>query len=90
MEADIDKHHWFPDEFVCTSRQFAGLAWLKTQRKIARLRLGPDAGYFTRPMLEAVTRVVRGLRGADPDDGLRGEIHWMEKRKDARRQHAVV
>lgn len=93
MENDIDKHLWYPDESVCSSRQYARLPWLKTQRKVAKLHLGPDTGFFTVRMLEVIGRVSKGLQGVDPDSP-GSEQRWLaarvSKRMTGERQYAVT
>jgi hypothetical protein len=57
---------WFHGEPTCRSRkQGAGIRWLQTQRRIARLE--NVEGYFTRVDLERIRKVRRGIRGSDPD-----------------------
>ena len=79
-DADVDKHLWYPDEPVCTSRRYSGVNWLRTQRKIAALHLRPDAGYFNVRMLGAINRVTPGLKGANPDDVPASENQWLAAR----------
>jgi len=77
---DLDKYHWFADESICPSKQFGTLPWIRKQRTIQKLGITSDAGYFTRRMLEAVARVTKGLKGADPDL-CNSERKWMKERK---------
>ena len=74
---ELDKQNWFPDEPICPLRRFSALPWIKKQRKIRRL-LDEDAGCFYKPMLDAITRVTKGLRGIDPDSDESVE-RWLKK-----------
>lgn len=74
---DLNKCNWFPDEPVCPLRRFSALPWVKKQRKIRRL-LDEDAGCFYKPMLDAISRVTKGLRGIDADSDESIE-RWLKK-----------
>ena len=41
--------------------------WVRRQRKIAKMGLPFETGYFTRAMLDHPCRLVRGIKGIDPD-----------------------
>jgi hypothetical protein len=41
--------------------------WVKRQRKIFRMGLPFETGYFTRAMLDHPCRLTRGIKGVDPD-----------------------
>jgi len=64
----IERGVWFPgdNEPICPAKKHARLPWVKTQRRIAKLKLG-DAGYFSVAMLLEVKRPTKSLRGASPD-----------------------
>lgn len=79
LESDLAYHLWYPDEQVCRSRKFSKLSWLKTQKKIAKLKLSPDIGYFTVDMLELINRVSRGIKGTNPDKP-HSKDRWIEQR----------
>jgi len=71
-------HIWYPDEEVCHMRNPPG--WVRKQRKIARLpQIDPDR-YFTIPMLQAIRRVGRGLRGANAEV-LSTDKGWLARRQ---------
>jgi hypothetical protein len=54
---------WFPDEDICRLADVP--AWVKRQRKVSRrAALG---GYFTLAMLEQDCRILKGMKGIDPD-----------------------
>jgi hypothetical protein len=80
---------WYPDGQVCRSRKFSRLSWLKTQKKIAKLKLSPDIGFFTVDMLELINRVSRGIKGANPDKPC-SKDRWLEQRKKAQRTSARI
>ena len=71
---------WYPDEGICRSRKFSKLSWLKTQKKIARLSLSSDIGYFTVNMFELIDRVSRGIKGVNPDKP-DSRTRWVKQRK---------
>jgi len=65
-----DKAIWYPDDDICYSKTISKPAWVSAQRKIQRLyRLGLiDSGEcFTRPMLEGLKRIGKGLHGMKPE-----------------------
>ena len=72
--------NWFADEGICSFRRFATHPMVLKQRKIVALGLGPDDGTFTEPMLEAVRRVSKGLRGIDPEHP-ESEEAWIAQRR---------
>jgi hypothetical protein len=71
---------WFPDEDVCRLSDVPD--WVKRQRKITRLGLPGEAGYFTKAMLEHPCRITKGLKGIDPDgtdrERERDEAAWFK------------
>ncbi|MGA2976370.1 MAG: hypothetical protein ABSF77_13755 [Spirochaetia bacterium] len=72
---------WFPNETVCPRKDFAGLSWIRRQRKIVHvLGLSFEAGSFTHRMLLQDFIVRRGLTGLDPDRGSsdRTEAAWLQ------------
>ena len=85
---DLDRCHWFADEPVCTARNYATVDWIQKQRKVAALRPRPE-GFFTVAMLQALGRIGKGLRGADPDTE-DSEQHWMEGRARRKKSYALV
>ena len=72
---------WYAREPVCRSIKFQDLSWIKKQKKIARLRLTEDDGYFTVKMLNSlhVAAITRNLKGADPNN-LDPEAEWLNQR----------
>ena len=69
---------WYPDEDICKARRFQTLDWLKKQKKIVKLGLNADAGYFTVSMLQTLTIMRKGLNGADADDYPASENRWLK------------
>lgn len=72
-------HIWYPDEEVCRSREQQRLPWVRKQKRIAKLGLGSDIGFFTVKMLNSVARISRGMKGADPDD-IDSVPKWLSQR----------
>jgi len=66
-----EKAVWYPDDNVCYSKAISKPAWVSAQRKIQRLyRQGfiDNGECFTRPMLEGLKRIVKGLHGIKPEN----------------------
>lgn len=57
---------WYPDEEICTSRNYSALPWIKRQRKIARKVRNKDF-FFTYEMLNHNCIVTVATEGIDPD-----------------------
>ena len=67
---------WYPDEPICRAKKFQDLSWIKKQRKIAKLKLNMDDGFYTVRMLNQIHVIPRSIRGADPADR-NAEIKWL-------------
>ena len=87
---------WYADEEICRSRAYAGLAWIRGQRKIGRVKA---RGYFTLEMLRRNCIVKRGIAGLDSDAEEEPQLRrWLadhterrgmsEEKKAALRQRA--
>jgi len=66
-----DKAVWYPEDEICHSKAIHKPAWVGTQRKIQRLYwrgLVNDDECFTRPMLEGLKRIGKGLHGMKPEN----------------------
>jgi len=61
---------WYPDEEVCNRRDRNKPKWLRTQRKIKRLKPDYSASYFTLEMLSKIKRVTKQITGINPDGRL--------------------
>ena len=59
------------------------MSWIRKQRRIAKLQPGPETGYFTKPMLDAIRRVHKQVRGANPDMK-NSEERWLHTRTRAK------
>ena len=90
LDPDVSKRIWLPEEDdteeICRNPEFAGLQFIKTQRKIVkalRKRPGERDDYFTFEMLNRDITVKSGLRGApsDPPDNVRDPLAWYERRE---------
>ena len=79
QENTLKDEVWYPDEKVCCLGKFKTLPWIKKQKKIAKLRLTADDGFFTVKMLEAIYAVTRALKGADSNK-LNSEKKWLKRR----------
>jgi hypothetical protein len=68
---------WFPSETICHRSS----AMVAKQRKVARLGLNDEAGYFTASMLNVDFLVRRGIHGLNPDRPLsereNEEAKWL-------------
>jgi hypothetical protein len=67
QEVTLKRGIWYGDEPVCSSETFQELGWIKKQRCIAAMKLKADDGFFTVRMLNALSVVSPGIKGADPD-----------------------
>jgi hypothetical protein len=66
---------WYADEEICRSRTYANLPWIRSQRKIGRVKA---RGYFTLEMLQRNCIVKRGITGLDPDAVEEPQLHrWL-------------
>ena len=66
LDRDIESGMWFPDEPICTAKQFGGLDWVRNQRKIKK-RARDKSRYFTLKMLKRNCRIRTGIKGLSPD-----------------------
>jgi len=73
----------YPDEEICRARKFQSLPWIKKQKRIAKLGLTVDDGFFTVTMLNAIQVVTKNLKGADPSD-FGSEAKWLKQRAEKR------
>jgi len=84
LQENTIKHGvWYADEGICRSRKFQGLPWIKKQKKIAKLRLTADDGFFSVRMLDSIKVITRKLKGADPDNP-NSEESWIKERSERR------
>lgn len=74
---------FYGDEQICRARKFQNLPWIRNQKKIARLGLTIDDGFFTVKMLSSIGAVTKNLKGADPDD-FDSEEKWLKERLQKR------
>jgi hypothetical protein len=61
---------WFRDEETCRRKDYAGLGWVRRQKKLVRAT-GRDreCGCFTVEMLAHQCQIRKGITGLDPDAG---------------------
>lgn len=66
LDREINTRTWFPDEPFCTFKGYQRLHWLKKQKKIAKIG-NYETGYFTKPILDSLQTIKRGIKGVNPD-----------------------
>jgi len=90
LDPEVSKKIWLPEENdteqICRNPEFAGLQFVRTQRKIVKaLRKRPEErdDYFTFEMLNRDITVKSGIKGApsDPPDNVRNSMAWYERRE---------
>jgi len=74
---------FYGDEEICRAKKFQSVRWIRTQKKIAKLGLTVDDGFFTVGMLTSIRAVTKNLKGADPDD-FDSEQKWLRHRLEKR------
>jgi len=79
LHDDLDDCLWYPDEDVCSSRGYTKLHWLKKQKRIKRLKLSSNVGYFTAKMLSSIKAVSKSIKGIDPDGRASIDV-WLGRR----------
>jgi len=79
----LERGVWYADEGICRARRLQTLPWLKKQKRIAKLGLTVDDGFFTVMMLDSIRVVTKHLKGADPDD-FASEQKWLKHRAEKR------
>jgi len=83
-ETSIKNGIFYPDEEICQRRDFQTLDWIQKQKAIVRAR-APNDKFFNIPMLEAITRVQKGITGIDPNQALdkakQAERNWIIARQ---------
>lgn len=70
---------WYPDEEICLLRAYGKLLWVRSQRKVAKVKA---EGYFTLEMLQQNCIIKKGLEGLDPDSTEDKELQlekWIKK-----------
>lgn len=65
-ESSLNCGIWYPDEEICSIREFGRLDWIKNQKKIARKVRNKDF-YFTSEMLSRNCVITVATEGLDPD-----------------------
>lgn len=79
-EQSLARGIWYCDEDICRARQFARVPWVRTQKKMAKVKAS-DEFFFTVAMLNSIGRVSKGLKGANPDASPDAERQWLEGRE---------
>ena len=84
LQENAIKHGvWYADENICRARKFQSLPWVKKQKRIAKLRLTAEDGFFSVKMLESLNRTTKSLKAGDPDD-FDSEAKWLKQRAGKR------
>lgn len=84
MQENTLKHGlWYPDEEICRARRFQSLPWVKKQKRIAKLGLTVDDGFFTVRMFDSIKAITENVKGANPDD-FGSEQKWLKQRAEKR------
>jgi len=74
---------WYADEEICRSRSHTALPWIRSQRKIGRVRA---RGYFTLEMLRRNCVVKKGIAGLDSDAVEEPQLgRWLTDHPERRR-----
>ena len=70
---DHGKALWYPGESVCGKTPFKKFQkrQAKINRWIAKGEMKYPHGYWTAAMIEKTSRMSKGMKGIDPDTGLR-------------------
>ena len=84
-QTTVEHGRWYADEQICKAKKFQNLPWIRKQKRIARLGLAVDDGFFTVRMLNSIqaTAITKNLKGAD-SDYLISELKWLEQRAEKR------
>ena len=91
LDLEISKRIWIPSENdtyeICRNPEFAGLQFIKTQRKIVkalRKRPGGRDDYFTFEMLNRDITVKSGIKGIplDSPDTVKDAFTWYRKKEE--------
>jgi len=90
LDLEISKRIWIPSENdsyeICRNPEFAGLQFIKTQRKIVkalRNRPGDCDDFYTFEMLNRDITVKSGIKGIplDPPDTVKDAFTWYRKKE---------
>ncbi|MEM0135770.1 MAG: hypothetical protein QXU18_11215 [Thermoplasmatales archaeon] len=99
LDSGMKEKIWLPDESdkdeICKNREFAGLQFIKTQRKIVRaIRKKDDEDrddYFSFAMLDRDVVIRSGIRGIpEPPDTVKDPMKWyLDKERKWLLEHPV-
>jgi len=90
LDLEISKRIWIPSENdsyeICRNPEFAGLQFIKTQRKIVkalRNRPGDCDDFYTFEMLNRDITVKSGIKGIplDPPDTVKDALHMVQEKE---------
>ena len=82
----IENGIWYPDESICTNREFGSLDAIKNQKKIAK-RAKSSSTLFTFKMLSRNCVIGSGISGidSDKDDCVEQEKQWIRKHHEKKK-----
>ncbi|MEM0135157.1 MAG: hypothetical protein QXU18_08035 [Thermoplasmatales archaeon] len=96
LDFQMSKKVWLPEESdeICKNREFAGLQFIKTQKKVARAvkkRNEDRDDYFSFAMLDRDITVRSGIRGIpEPPDTVKDSMKWyLDKERKWLLEHPV-
>ena len=69
---------WYADEEICGLRKFQTLPWVVKQKRLVKLGLTFDDGFFSVNMLNVIGRMKKGIVGENPDS-IRPEEQWINE-----------
>jgi len=78
---DMNPNHiWYPGEDICGLKECQSLDWIRMQKRIVKKCGNPDY-FFNVVMLNAISRVTKGIVGANPDE-CHADKKWVEGLKN--------
>ncbi|MEM4090308.1 MAG: hypothetical protein QXQ46_06110 [Thermoplasmatales archaeon] len=89
LDSRIREKIWLPEESdrdeICRNKEFAGLQFMKTQRKIAKAvkkRSENRNDFFTFAMLDRNITIKSGIRGIfEPSDTVKDLMKWYQDKE---------
>jgi len=83
QENTLEGALWYADEEICRARKFQSLLWIQKQKRIAKLGLSVDDGFFSLKMVNSIRAITKNLKGADPNN-FNSEEKWLKQRLEKR------
>jgi len=80
-EVSLNHGIWYPNEEICSIREYQQLLWIKNQKKIAKKTSDFDT-YYTVEMLNRKFVITKAIKGLDPDGDYKKELKkWLKAHK---------